>query len=83
MGAGCTVCNQEKSVDEFSIFSPVVPETLKIQVFPVTGSVAESDYESVQFLSLPSLSHEGSGKSNSFIQRISREMNRIMISEMN
>jgi hypothetical protein len=82
MGAGCANCNQEKSSDELSISGLFVPETIKINVFPATGSVAESDYESVQFLSLPSLSNEGSGKSNSFIHRISKEMNRIMNSEL-
>ena len=82
MGNGCVNCNQEKSTDEFSIVGVYVPETLKINVFPVTGSVAESDYESVQFLSLPSLSNENSVKSGSFNQRISREMNRIMNREL-
>lgn len=83
MGAGCISCNQEKSSDELSILGVYVPETLKINVFPVTSSVVISEYESVQLLSLPSLSNENSAKSGSFNARISREVNRIMNAHIN
>lgn len=60
MGGVCEVCVQDTN-HEYSLFKPVtVPESLKPTIFPAKGSPIESEFSSVNVLSLPSISPNSS-----------------------